>query len=375
MVKSNRVIEVIPYEAVHMKEEYVLQKVEVELGEDRTRSRKLPRWTGDRGIEGLFYCYDQFKQFATRLDFEDEDYWTYFPDILDSVAQLSWQAQTGNIAEADQTQERFEQEFNDFVTKHAGSTTPKRDMIKYLDSEECKKPPRNKSVREHVNRIEILCMYVNRLQGNDPDLDEQMVKIKIFETFPVPWQDEYGLHHKPEESTLAQLVEFFEKKKRIADATENDNKEKRKAKGKDKDAKGKKPKTGDGQQNMCRLHNESHPWKDCSMNPKSCNYYMKPTSPFYRGGQGGGRGQGGPGRGNGRGYGRPGGRGNYPRDGGYNNNNNNNNNDNYYVGDHGRDRGGDRYDQYQNNNNQDDRQGRDNQNQQDNYQNNHVHWA
>eukprot|EP00980_Cylindrotheca_fusiformis_P025510 scaffold13935_cov64-Cylindrotheca_fusiformis.AAC.1 len=133
-----------------MKEEYVLQKVEVELGEDRTRSRKLPRWTGDRGIEGLFYCYDQeFKQFATRLNFNDNDHWTYFPDILDSVAQRSWQAQTSNIEEWNRTHLRLEVEFNDFVTKYAGSTTPKRDMIKYLDSsEECKKP-RNKSVREH----------------------------------------------------------------------------------------------------------------------------------------------------------------------------------------------------------------------------------
>eukprot|EP00980_Cylindrotheca_fusiformis_P016313 scaffold4845_cov117-Cylindrotheca_fusiformis.AAC.1 len=102
-----------------MKEEYVLQKVEVELGEDRTRSRKLPRWTGDRGIEGLFYCYDQFKQFATRLNFNDNDHWTYFPDILDAVAQRAWEAQTSNIEEWNRTHLRLEVEFNDFVTKYA----------------------------------------------------------------------------------------------------------------------------------------------------------------------------------------------------------------------------------------------------------------
>lgn len=44
---------------------------------------------------------------------------------------------------------------------------------------------------------------------------------------------------------------------------------------------------------MCRLHNGTHLWSDCAKNPKSKNYFMNPSSPFYRGSGRGGRGSGG----------------------------------------------------------------------------------
>ena len=63
MVKETAVA-IIPYEENHMKDEYVMEKMEVEVQEGQSRSRKLPRWSGNRGIEGLLYCFDLFKKFA-----------------------------------------------------------------------------------------------------------------------------------------------------------------------------------------------------------------------------------------------------------------------------------------------------------------------
>jgi hypothetical protein len=93
----------------------------------------------------------------------------------------------------------------------------------------------------------------------------------------------------------------------------------------------------------------THPWSECSLNPRSKNFHLNPSSPFYRGGGSGGPSGRNGGRGNsGRFQGR-GGRGHYDHGRGrggsagsnrYNNSDYNNRpNDQYYGGDRSVDRG------------------------------------
>ena len=83
----NEVLPCILYDEKVKHGEYDMVKVEVEMDDGTFRKRTLPRFSGDKGVEGLFYVYDEvILQAADRLAFADRDYWTYWPDVLDPVA-------------------------------------------------------------------------------------------------------------------------------------------------------------------------------------------------------------------------------------------------------------------------------------------------
>ena len=268
-------------------------KVEVELVDGTFRKRTLPRFAGDKGVEGLFYVYDEFmSQLSIRLNFEDEDYWTYWPDVLDPVARRKWNQNVGNIAAQLRTRERFVEEFNRFVTHYSNSASPRDDLIRYLLGDGCKKP-RKVTPDDHATRIETLCLYANRLQGLEAALTDERITMIIFNSFPEPWKRDFKIGRgRPENATRATIMEYMNLRKTYADADQVKHK-KRKIEKNEVINSNKKKQTGKNtEKNICR-HHGTHPWTECSLNPQSKNYHMNPRSPFYRGGRGPGRGDGG----------------------------------------------------------------------------------
>jgi len=161
------------------------------------------------------------------------------------------------------------------------------------------------SIRTHASRIESLCYYANCLQGVAHDLTELQITELIFQSFPNAWLNEFRLHKgDPLLSTLEVISQYFITKKQIQDNTEDTNKKRKKEDKGDNGGNGNnknKKQKGNADGAMCCKH-KTHPWSECSQNPKSKNYLLNPKSPFYRGGQGGRNG----GRGGygGRGFGR-----------------------------------------------------------------------
>ncbi len=148
------------------------------------RNGTLPLFSGDKGVKGLLYGYDEFiTQAADRLGFVNQDYWTYWPDVLDPVARRKWRLNVEGIAPAERTIERFCQDFNCFVTQYSNSACPRDDLIRYLQSDECRKP-RKVNPDDHATRIKTLCLYVNRLQGLEAELTEERTTMIIFNSFP-----------------------------------------------------------------------------------------------------------------------------------------------------------------------------------------------
>ena len=268
-------------------------KVEVEMADGTFRKRTLPRFAGDKGVEGLFYVYDEFiSQVADRLGFQDEDYWTYWPDVLDPVARRKWSQLTGNIAARLRTQARFVQEFNRFVTHYSNSASPRDDLIRYLLGDECKKP-RKVTPDDHATRIETLCLYANRLQGLEAVLTDERITMIIFNSFPEPWKRDFMIGRgRPENATRATIMEYMNLRKTYADADEVKHKKRKNEKNEVMHSNKKKQTGKNTEKNICR-HHGTHPWTECSLNPQSKNYHMNPRSPFYRGGRGNGRGDGG----------------------------------------------------------------------------------
>lgn len=337
----------IPYVESHDEEKYSDATVDILLENGKVRSKTLPIYSSSRGIEGLLHCYDRFKQAAAFYVFDALDYFRYFPEVLDRTAMRAWNNGVNRLpANTPRTIPLFEQLFDDFLTDESGTLTPRDDLLAYLESDACKKP-RKANVKTHVDRIETLCLYANRLRGVKAELTDDAITMMIFQSFPNAWLNEFKLNRgRPTDFTRAQIVEYFSTKKSVQDASEDNNK-KRKKVDQEKETKkheGKKAKS----ENMCRKH-KTHPWSDCSENPKSKNYYLNPKSPFFRGDRGSG------GRGGGRGHQGRGGRGDYhgrgsgrgyhhARDGGSDNNY-------HYQSDRRSDYTHDRYGQGQHTNN------------------------
>ena len=293
MSDLNEVLPCILYDEKVKHGDYDMVKVEVEMDDGTFRKRTLPLFAGDKGVEGLFYVYDEFiSQAANRLNFADEDYWTYWPDVLDPVARRKWTQLTDNIANQLRNQARFVEEFNRFVTHYSNSASPRDDLIRYLLSDECKKP-RKVNPDDHATRIETLCLYANRLQGLEAALTDERITMIIFNSFPEPWKRDFKIGRgRPENATRNEIMEYMNLRKSYADADEVKHK-KRKNEKNEAPTSNKKKQTGKpSEKNICR-HHGTHPWSECSLNPQSKNYHMNPRSPFFRGGRGAGRGDGG----------------------------------------------------------------------------------
>jgi len=311
MSNSNQTLACILYEEKIKHGDYDVVKIEVEMDDGSQRSRTLPRFSGDKGVEGLFYVYDEFiSQAAERLGFDDQDYWTYWPDVLDPVSRRKWKQNVDNINPNGRTADRFRQEFNRFVTLYSNSACPRDDLIKYIQSDECKKP-RKVNPDDHATRIETLCLYANRMEGLEAELTEGRITMFIFNSFPEPWKRDFKIGRgRPENADRKNILEYMNLRKTYADDDEAKHK-KRKNEKNEPNFKEKKRFTGkNSEKNICR-HHGTHPWNECSLNPQSKNYFMNSRSPFYRGGRGGGRNDVGRGRFNGRGRGDNHGRGNY----------------------------------------------------------------
>ncbi len=362
----------VTYEEKHSDDKYEMVKFEVQTDEGRFHKLSFPQYGSKRGVEGLLYCKDKFDELANDYQFDAADYFRFFPRILDQTSLRWWNNRIARleIAPADRNMEIFNMVFRDFLTAESGSLNPRDDLLAYLSTDDCKKP-RKVDVRSHANRIETLCLYANRLEGVKAILTDDAITMIIFNSFPNPWLNEFRLARgNPVNSGRDAILEFFMTKKAVQDSAEDNNK-KRKKEEKEKESNGKnkngkKAKT----ENMCRKH-KTHPWSECSENPKSKNYYLNPKSPFFRGGRGSGRGSGrgySSGRGGRGDYngGRGSGRG-YSRDGG-------NRGDNYHNNDRGRDhyddRDGGRDNHYEDRRGSGGRSPRDHHNNRDNYYNN-----
>jgi hypothetical protein len=221
MSDANEVMPCILYEEKVKHGDYDLVKVEMVMEDGTFRKRTLPRFSGDKGVEGLFYVYDEFiSQAATRLRFDANDYWTYWPDVLDPVARRKWTQQVVNIIGRDRTIARFLAEFDRFVTHYSNSASPRDDLIRYLLSDECKKP-RKVSPDDHATRIETLCLYANRLLGLEADLTEERITMIIFNSFPEPWKRDFKIGRgRPEGATRGVIMEYMNLRKTYADADE-----------------------------------------------------------------------------------------------------------------------------------------------------------
>ena len=286
-----------------------------------TKTKKCPCYSGEHGVESLLYVEERFRTIARQLSFTDGgELFDNFEEVLTDSAEEKWLNLTVGVAEVNRTPARFDQAMEACCQRHVDEFA-RDSMIKYLPTI---KKPFSADTRTHVDRMETLFRYTNKLPGAEPPLTEQQQKNIIFDTFPVDWRQNYIRAGKDVRTdTTPQLVQHMSNEKSFADQKKDSmSGKKRKAEdgdkgpsrmrggGQDKKKKSSKPKPDD----PCPWH-EGHKWKACYDNPEG--YQFRPRNPGGRGGgRNGGRGFRGGRGGGGRGFG---GRGNYGGRGGYSN--------------------------------------------------------
>ena len=52
--------------------------------------KKLPVFTAKHGVEGLFHVVDKNDKEGQQLNFTVTEYWNFFENVLDTVAESKW---------------------------------------------------------------------------------------------------------------------------------------------------------------------------------------------------------------------------------------------------------------------------------------------
>ena len=85
---------------------------------------------------------------------------------------------------------KFKEEQIDLVLSYGGNSKAKDVPIEYINTYSCQKPS-NASPQEYVDPIKALCKFTNRIYGLKQDLEEDDIKLTIYNSSPKAWQTDY----------------------------------------------------------------------------------------------------------------------------------------------------------------------------------------
>lgn len=287
----------------------------VELSTRDNNGNKLkeycPVFDGKGGLEGLLYVEEEFDSVVDSLGLTTgAEKFDKYRKILSHTALQKWKTIVSDEGATGhgRTAARFIRCKDLLRQRYSGNQHDARDvMIKYLTSTECSKP-KSVSTIDHVDRLETLIRYTNKLKGTAayPTISDSKSKDIIFSSFPERWRQHYhDLERNIADDDIEDIILFMDNRKLSSDKKETDKRKRDSDKKSDKQQNKKnKGNLSHGPQSKCRKHpNGSHTWYECSLNPRGPNY-RRPNGIQF-----GGRGRGFGGRENYGGRGR-GGRGN-----------------------------------------------------------------
>jgi hypothetical protein len=154
--------------------------------------KKIPLFTGegDEGnMEVLFDVADRLQANACHLHWTDgEELFDGFGECLIDTAEIKWEAVIQGIPPAHRNVARFDQAMRAYYQQFALTDDP-RDVL--MDNIKMWKKPRAVKVTDHVNRIETVIGYANRLEGNRPPAQADEIKQILFDGFPNHWKQEF----------------------------------------------------------------------------------------------------------------------------------------------------------------------------------------
>jgi hypothetical protein len=178
---------VLPYKSTFISSALTTVKLCQDFADGSHSKKACPVFSGEDGIETLFYVEERFMQLAERNFMwagDGPDLFTNFEEVLVDTALTNWEDIVDTIVEADKTDVRFNAAVQEMYRKYVGAEA--RDtQIEYFKT--LRKPMKSDPLA-HSSRMLTLARYGNKLPGTEPPLTDLQVKKCIFNSFPQSWQ-------------------------------------------------------------------------------------------------------------------------------------------------------------------------------------------
>jgi hypothetical protein len=91
---------------------------------------EVPTHKNMKDVETIFYCMDEFREAARRLEYENDDLYTHYRETLRDDARLAWDLIVKDYL--NRTTEEFTDAFRDSLIKEVVDEQAQNNLIAYL---------------------------------------------------------------------------------------------------------------------------------------------------------------------------------------------------------------------------------------------------
>ena len=232
------------------------------------REGKIRLMTGS-SVEEVLYTIKAFENKIVDLNIPTNRVIKEIMNCLGSKARDQWAKLIKNRGEDfPLTAEGWIDAKSEWILEYAKDSKAKDSIISAWTSTSNYMKPKEVDIKDHADRVDTICTYIDLLPGNHNILTDMEKKSLLFNTFLKTWKAEFTLNRNGLElASEKEIKDFMEKKKELADK-EDSNKERTKAKLKKMEETEKKRDDQKGNQPY-RTHQGAHLWKDCPLNPRN----------------------------------------------------------------------------------------------------------
>ena len=138
-------------------------------------------FSGDHGIEFLLYVEDRFSSISRQLEFTTgAELFNNFEELMVNNTEERWENIVAPITDAQRTPIQFELAVDELLT-HYCDHEARHVMFDYLRTIQ---KPYQVEPQQHLDRMQTMIRYSNKLPGTEPELNEQQAKNNYFQTIP-----------------------------------------------------------------------------------------------------------------------------------------------------------------------------------------------
>ena len=195
-----------------------------------SREGKIRLMTGSN-VKEVLYNIKAFENKIIDLNIPTNRIIKEFMNCLGSKARDQWAKLIKNQGEDfPLTEEGWTEAKTEWILEYAKDSKAKDAIISAWTSTSNYMKPREVDIKDHSDRIDTICTYIDLLQGNHNILTDLENKSLLFDIFPKTWKAEFTLNWNNQElASEKKIKDFMEKKKELANK-EDSNKERTKSK-------------------------------------------------------------------------------------------------------------------------------------------------
>jgi len=176
-------------------------------GNGNKRKEKCVIFTGEGGIEELFYVRDEYDNVCELLEIEDQELFDTWTKVLGHNARNKWNDLNPRTTYP-LTTAGIQACFDQFIGNYVTDDEAKDVLITYMQSTACVMK-HNTAIEKHQSRIENMMNYANRPPGIGGIILVDKRKSILFHTFPRDWRMAFRSTPQPiQQTTLPRIIQF-----------------------------------------------------------------------------------------------------------------------------------------------------------------------